>query len=183
VPYSVAIFHNLLAEQEGATCPERLFIVGAHYDSAPGTPGADDNTTGTAAMLEIAHALADVQLPVTVRFVGFTLEEQGMIGGQHMAAGLKAQNAEVVGMMSLDMIGYTTSEMAYLVTLENTASVRLTDSPVSGRSGGAVPIGAAVAVDSGVGPVVDVVVVAVGVADSGPLQASGSPSLSPSYVR
>lgn len=119
---------NIYAEQRGVSCPGRIFVVGGHYDSVTTTPGADDNASGTAGMLEIARVLTDTPLPATVRFAGFTMEENGLVGGLKMAADLAAADAQVVGMMSLDMIGYTTDAASYLVTVGNTASVRLTDS-------------------------------------------------------
>ncbi len=128
VTYRTATFPNVFGEQRGTSCPDRTFVVGGHYDSVALSPGADDDASGTSAMLEIARALADTPLPATVRFAGFTMEEDGLIGSRKMAADLAAQDAQVVGMMSLEMLGYTAGAgNDFLAVLGNTASIRLTD--------------------------------------------------------
>ena len=79
------------------------FIVGAHYDTVFGSPGADDNASGVAALLEIARVLA----PRTgVQFVAFTLEEQGMAGSAHYARALSLRRVKLRGMISLEMVGF-----------------------------------------------------------------------------
>ena len=108
VTFNATTFPNVIGVQQGTVCPERVFIVGAHYDSVSTTPGADDDASGTAAMLEIARVLAGTPLPATVWFTGFTLEENGLLGSKHMAQQAAAAGTEVVGMLSLEMIGYTT---------------------------------------------------------------------------
>ena len=127
VTFSDATFPNVIAVQEGTSCSERVFIVGAHYDSVADTPGADDDASGVAAMLEIARALADTRLPATVWYTGFTMEENGLVGSFNMAKDAEEAGLEIVGMASLEMIGYTTEEFDFIVILGNTASVRLTD--------------------------------------------------------
>ena len=96
---------NVIAVKEGTQCPERIFVAGAHYDSVPASPGADDDASGVAGMLEMSRVLADIDLPATIYFTGFTLEEPGLIGSSHMAAGLDQNDAQVVGMYSLEVIG------------------------------------------------------------------------------
>ena len=54
-------FHNIEAEKKGTTAPDQIVIVGAHYDSAVSTPGANDNGSGTAAMLWLAEAFKNVE--------------------------------------------------------------------------------------------------------------------------
>ncbi|HEX8803547.1 MAG TPA: M20/M25/M40 family metallo-hydrolase, partial [Acidimicrobiales bacterium] len=98
---------NVYADRPGTVCPDRVFVVGAHYDTVPGSPGADDNASGTAGMLEAARVLRGTPLPVTVRFAGFALEEDGLVGSGVMAADLAASGTDVVGMVSLEMIGFT----------------------------------------------------------------------------
>jgi Zn-dependent M28 family amino/carboxypeptidase len=75
------------------------FIVGAHYDVVPGSPGADDNASGVAALLEIARV---VQRP-RLQFIAFNLEEDGLVGSTHFVRQLKAP---IAGMVSLEMLGY-----------------------------------------------------------------------------
>jgi Zn-dependent M28 family amino/carboxypeptidase len=93
-----------LGPQRGA-----LFIVGAHLDAVPGSPGADDNASGVAVLLETARLLSQVRLRSPVLFCAFNLEELNMIGSTHFAKKLKTEGAKVDGMISLEMVGYTDS--------------------------------------------------------------------------
>jgi hypothetical protein len=117
--YFGTIMPNVLADRAGSTCPERMFVVGAHYDSVSAGPGADDNASGVAGMLEIARVLKDTPLPISIRFAGFALEENGLIGSGVMAQALRSRNANVVGMVSLEMIGYTTTGRDQFIGSEN----------------------------------------------------------------
>lgn len=98
---------NVTAEKRGDICPERIFILGAHYDTQPETPGADDNASGVAGVLEAAHALSGASLPASVWFVGFAFEEEGLVGSAAMAQAVAREDVALVGMVSLDMIGFT----------------------------------------------------------------------------
>ncbi|MDJ0847001.1 MAG: M20/M25/M40 family metallo-hydrolase [Myxococcota bacterium] len=98
---------NVIAELTGATTPNDVFLVGAHFDTVPGSPGADDNASGVAGMLEIARVLAGEQFDASIQFVGFALEETGLLGSDQLAAAYAAQGVNVIGMVSLEMIGYT----------------------------------------------------------------------------
>lgn len=87
-------------------------LVGAHLDSLPQTPGADDNASAVAALLEIASCL-DSELPddtagvpVSLELVAFDLEENGMLGGAARAAELSRDGVDLFGMVSLEMLGY-----------------------------------------------------------------------------
>ena len=97
--------------------PERIFIVGAHYDSAPGAPGANDNGSGTAAVLELARMLKTVQLGAgtELRFVLFVNEEPPYFMGEEMgsmvhAAELKRQGQNVQAALVLETMGYYTDK-------------------------------------------------------------------------
>jgi Zn-dependent M28 family amino/carboxypeptidase len=83
-------------------------LIGAHYDAVPGTPGADDNASGVAALLELAQALAAAPAHHTVRLVAFDLEEYGMVGSGHYAETLQQQGQQLRLMLSLEMLGYCT---------------------------------------------------------------------------
>jgi Zn-dependent M28 family amino/carboxypeptidase len=98
---------NLIAEIPGTLNPNDVFLIGAHFDTVAGSPGADDNASGVAGMLEIARVLADHQFESSVRFVGFALEESGLLGSAQLAPAYSLQGLNVIGMVSLDMIGYT----------------------------------------------------------------------------
>ena len=93
--------------------PERsgpLIILGAHFDSVEGTPGADDNASGVAVLLEAARILSGLRLRSPVLFCAFNLEELNMIGSAHFAKKLKAAGAKVRAMVSLEMVGFTDSK-------------------------------------------------------------------------
>ena len=81
-------------------------IIGAHYDAVPGTPGADDNATGVAVLLELARFFASQPLKYPVRLVAFDMEEYGLLGSTAYAAELKQQGQKLRVMLSLEMLGY-----------------------------------------------------------------------------
>ena len=89
----------------------RLLVIGAHYDSHGGTPGADDNASGIAGLLELAHLLGKSAPGRPVELVAYTLEEPPHFRSPHMgsvwhARALKAEGRDVELMLSLEMIGY-----------------------------------------------------------------------------
>jgi Zn-dependent M28 family amino/carboxypeptidase len=86
-----------------------LIILGAHFDSVPGTPGADDNASGVAVLLEAARLLSRVKLRSELLFCAFNLEELNMIGSSYFAKKLKSAGTKVDAMVSLEMVGYTDS--------------------------------------------------------------------------
>lgn len=94
-----------LGEERG----EGLIIIGAHFDSVEDTPGADDNASGVAVLLEAARLLANVKLRSQVLFCAFNLEEQNMMGSTHFAKKLRAAGTKVSAMISLEMVGFTDS--------------------------------------------------------------------------
>ena len=105
---------NVVAAHGDPSAP--LVLVGAHYDSVEGSPGADDNASGVAALLEIARAfagsppaLAANDPRVHVQFVAFDKEELGLLGSRAHCRALRARGANVVAMMSLEMLGFTSA--------------------------------------------------------------------------
>ncbi len=101
---------NFAVELPGSTDPDRILIVGAHYDSAPACPAANDNATGTAAVLEIARIFHGRQFPITVRFVAFTSEEPPIfmteqMGSRVYARRCKQRGEDIVGMIALETLG------------------------------------------------------------------------------
>lgn len=107
-------WHNIIVELRGRGSPAEVIIVGAHYDAHPRTPGADDNATGTAALLELARVLHDRPMRRTIRLIFFTLEEAGLVGSRQHAqryrAVLEAGTEQAIGMLSLEMLGYFSDE-------------------------------------------------------------------------
>lgn len=109
-PYMGNTYHNIIGEVKGNKDSE-ILVIGAHYDTVPGTPGADDNASGIAGLLELARLTAVNQTSRTVCFVAFTLEEPPLFKTTHMgsyvyAQSLKKDKIRVKGMISLEMIGY-----------------------------------------------------------------------------
>jgi Zn-dependent M28 family amino/carboxypeptidase len=101
---------NVETQKPGAARPDEIVVVGAHYDSVLGSPGANDNATGVAALIEIARAFAARTPGRTLRFVAFVNEEppffqtDGMGSLQH-ARRARARGERIVGMLSLETIG------------------------------------------------------------------------------
>jgi hypothetical protein len=98
---------NVLATLRGVENPELVYVVSSHYDSVAGGPGADDDTSGTAALLEAARVLAGHPLPATIIFASFTGEESGLLGSREFVRQAVANQVRVVGALNNDMIGWT----------------------------------------------------------------------------
>ncbi len=102
---------NIIAEKPGNSIPDEIVLVGAHYDSVQGSPGANDNGSGVAALLELARLLADREFPRTVRFVAFVNEEPPFSYSTEMGSLINAQAARdrgdrIQAMLALETIGY-----------------------------------------------------------------------------
>ncbi len=111
--YEVAgvISANLETARPGRRQPDEIVVVGAHYDSVLGSPGADDNASGVAALLELSGALRDADLDRTVRFVAFVNEEPPFCFTRDMGSAVYARAAgarrdDVRAMVALESIGY-----------------------------------------------------------------------------
>ncbi len=106
-------YYNVVGVAAAATPDRPRILVGAHFDTVVGTPGADDNASGVAAMLETARLLAGLELDATVEFVGFNLEEpQGLtyrVGSRAYAADARRRSVRYAGVFVLEMVGYTDS--------------------------------------------------------------------------
>jgi hypothetical protein len=106
---------NIVAERRGDSKPEEIVLVGAHYDSVLGSPGANDNGSGVAALLELARLLRGRELPRTVRFVAFVNEEPPFsyspeMGSLVHARAAKARGDDIRAMLSLETIGHYSDE-------------------------------------------------------------------------
>ncbi|HXV80247.1 MAG TPA: M28 family peptidase [Candidatus Binatia bacterium] len=102
-------FRNIVARTSSPRSGS-LIILGAHLDSVPGSPGADDNASGVAVLLEAARLLAGATVRLPVLFCAFNLEEFNMIGSGYFAKKLKAAGTQIEAMISLEMVGYTDSK-------------------------------------------------------------------------
>jgi Zn-dependent M28 family amino/carboxypeptidase len=102
---------NLEVEHRGGDRASEVILVGAHYDTVVGSPGADDNASGVAAMIEIARLLGRRRLRRTVRCVAFVNEEPPFFHSREMGSAVYARAARARGddirtMLSLEMLGY-----------------------------------------------------------------------------
>jgi Zn-dependent M28 family amino/carboxypeptidase len=102
---------NLIVERPGRRTPERILVIGAHYDSVRGSPGANDNGSGVAALLELARLLAGADLAMTLRFVAFVNEEAPFFQTPEMgslvhARGARARGERIDAMLALETIGF-----------------------------------------------------------------------------
>lgn len=106
---------NVVATFPGSELPNEILLLGAHYDTAIGSPGANDNASGVALLLATAKRLRDAPLGRTVRIVFFVNEENPFSGGVQMGSRVHADRCrergdDLVGMISVDSIGYYSSE-------------------------------------------------------------------------
>jgi hypothetical protein len=97
---------NVIATLRGTVDPNLIYVVSSHFDSVAGGPGADDDTSGTTALLEAARILAQTPLPATVVFASFTGEEAGLLGSREFVRLSKEAKWNVVGALNNDMIGW-----------------------------------------------------------------------------
>ena len=103
--------NNIIARVDGVEDPEVIYIFSAHYDSTStdwqtDAPGADDNATGVAGVLEAARILQGERFAHSIWFVLTAAEEQGSLGSEHMAEWLDLEGYDVRGVIAPDMIGY-----------------------------------------------------------------------------
>ncbi len=99
---------NIIAGDEN---PQGYYILGAHYDTVAGTPGADDNASGVAVLLEVARLARGLAPPRPWAFIGFTCEEPPAFSTPYMgsrvyAKGARRDQAKISGMLCLEMVGY-----------------------------------------------------------------------------
>ncbi|HWR82400.1 MAG TPA: M28 family peptidase, partial [Candidatus Deferrimicrobium sp.] len=108
--------YNVMAVKPGYAEPDKVIVVGGHYDSitygqSPGpyeyAPGADDNASGTSTVMEMARVLANVPLRKTVIFMAFSAEEVGLVGSQAAAQDFVYNGTDIEVMYNFDMVAYT----------------------------------------------------------------------------
>lgn len=103
--YSGTTYYNVVATKTGTVYPDQEYIVGAHFDSVA-CPGADDNGSGVALILEAARILSQYPSDYTIRFIAFDREENGLIGSDAYAT--EHAGDDILGMISADMVAYDT---------------------------------------------------------------------------
>ena len=104
-------FANIDAEIRGRGAAREIVVIGAHYDTARGTPGANDNASGVAGMLALARAFAGQEISRTLRFVALTNEERPLLrtpkmGSRVYARRCRDKGENIVAMLSIETVGY-----------------------------------------------------------------------------
>ena len=105
--------YNIIAELPGKKYPERKLIICAHYDDMPDSidaPGADDNASGCAVVIEAARVLSKYDLNYTVVFALWDFEEQGLFGSIYHAEQSFLKNEVIEAVLNVDMVGYDKNE-------------------------------------------------------------------------
>jgi Zn-dependent M28 family amino/carboxypeptidase len=102
---------NLEVTRRGARRSAEIMLIGAHYDSVRGSPGANDNGSGVAALLELSRLFAAIEPARTLRFVAFTNEEPpfflyGQMGSMHYARAARRRGDDIRLMLALETVGY-----------------------------------------------------------------------------
>ncbi|MEQ8151608.1 MAG: M28 family peptidase [Smithellaceae bacterium] len=115
VSYKDQFYNNVIVTLKGTEAPEETVLVGAHYDTVLGTPGADDNASSVAVLLEAAGMLKEFSPNRTIRLVFFALEEPPVFRSQYMGSAVYARQAKergekIVAMLCLEMLGYFSEE-------------------------------------------------------------------------
>ncbi|MDT0608514.1 M28 family peptidase [Croceitalea rosinachiae] len=96
---------NVVGHHKGNINDNGTYIICAHFDSVRNTPGADDNASGTAGILEAMRILSQYEFKNSIAFIGFDLEEQGLIGSKEYVNELNT-NHDILGVINFEMIGY-----------------------------------------------------------------------------
>lgn len=99
-----SISNNVIGVKESSNKDAKTLIIGAHYDSVD-CPGANDNASGVAGLMELAYILEDSNLPFNIHFIAFGSEEIGLIGSNYNVRKNYYKSKDVIGMINMDMIG------------------------------------------------------------------------------
>ncbi|MFQ5571660.1 MAG: M20/M25/M40 family metallo-hydrolase [Rhodothermales bacterium] len=98
---------NVIATLPGIENPELVYVISSHFDSVSRGPGADDNTSGTTALLEAARVLARRPMPATIKFAFFTGEEAGLLGSREFVRRAVEDGVQIMGALNNDMVGWS----------------------------------------------------------------------------
>lgn len=96
---------NVIATKYGTEFPDEYIVISSHYDHQSG-PGADDNASGTAAVIEIARILSKYEFKRSIMFITFNAEEYWMKGSLPFAEKCAMEDKDIVGVFNLDMLGF-----------------------------------------------------------------------------
>jgi hypothetical protein len=117
--------YNVIATKIGTKYPNQIYIICGHYDDMPSgslAPGADDNASGTCAVMEAARLLAPFSFDYTLVFIAFDEEEQGLIGSRAYADSSYNRGDSIKGVLNFDMIAWDSNNDYKLNIFTNSAS-------------------------------------------------------------
>jgi hypothetical protein len=142
--YQSNTYYNVVATKMGTVHPDQEYIVGAHFDSV-NNPGADDNGSGSALVLEAARVLSQYDSAYTIRFIAFDREEQGLVGASAYVA--DHPGADILGMISTDMVAYNTGANSVTISggFDSTPLENAVAAAVSEYGDGLIPVPAGAA--------------------------------------
>ncbi|MFT6707569.1 MAG: hypothetical protein ACJATF_002415 [Flavobacteriales bacterium] len=109
-PFGTFTGQNIIGRREGMTQSDTTYIVDAHFDTVNDSPGADDNGSGVAGVMEALRVLAPYRFAKTLRFIGFDLEEEGLLGSFDFVDNNIGDSETIKGVFNMEMIGYYTEE-------------------------------------------------------------------------
>ena len=115
---------NVVVTIPGTTNPELVYVVSSHFDSVVDGPGADDNGSGTVALMEIARVLAKRPQRATIQLAFFTAEEAGLRGSREYVRRAVASKMKLTGAINNDMVGYRNDERIDNAIRYSSAGVR-----------------------------------------------------------
>jgi hypothetical protein len=124
--YQEQLLSNVVAQKTGTVFPERVFMITSHFDDVPITPpapGADDNASGTVAVMLAASILNQYEFGCTLRFVNFNAEEYGLIGSEDYTQQAYCAGEDIRGVLNLDMIAWNTTDSAPEMDLHALSSI------------------------------------------------------------
>ena len=125
---------NVIADRSAVPGNGKVLVIGAHYDTTPGTQGANDNGTGVSTLMTLSAELADAQLPFDLRFILFGSEEVGLLGSRHYVEGLSQSEIEsIIAMINIDSTGSG-------ITLEAIGDSDLADRALAFADSNGIPI-------------------------------------------
>lgn len=112
------VLTNVVATLKGTTDPDRVYVVSGHYDSMCSSPtdakcdapGANDDASGTAAVIELARVMSKRKFDATIIFITVPGEEQGLLGAAHFAEQAKQKSMNIEGMFTNDIVGGVTTK-------------------------------------------------------------------------
>lgn len=125
---------NVIATKIGTKYPDKEFIICGHYDNMPSgnnSPGADDNASGTVAVLEAARLFANLDFDYTIRFAAWDEEEIGLVGSYAYAQRASNLNQDIIGVLNLDMIAWDSNNNFVYTIATNTLSQDFTNDFIS----------------------------------------------------